>query len=95
MAHLLMPERTHFRSTGATLDAEMRQKALAAGVEYISAWDAFCNPDGCLTRVGKDGKDITAWDDAHLSVAGSIYLANAIKSQLFPDLPFSSVPAQQ
>ena len=40
----------------------MRQRALSAGAEYISAWDIFCNEDGCLARVGKDEKFLSAFD---------------------------------
>jgi peptidoglycan/LPS O-acetylase OafA/YrhL len=81
----LMPDRTTFRAYGADLDALIRQKAHADGVEYISVWDVFCNQDGCLARVGNN--QLTAWDSAHLTVAGSDYLANAIKSRLFPESP--------
>ena len=68
------------------MDGRLRREALAAGVEYISAWDVFCNQDGCLTRVGNDRRNLTAWDDAHLSVAGSNFLVDSIKSRLFPDV---------
>jgi lysophospholipase L1-like esterase len=83
-----MPDRTTFRAYGADLDALIRQKARANGVEYISVWDVFCNQDGCLARVSNNhkDKDLTAWDYAHLTVAGSDFLANAIKSRLFPGL---------
>jgi hypothetical protein len=84
-AHQSLPDRTTFRTDGADLDARIRQKARADGVEYISAWDVFCNQDGCLARVGNN--QLTAWDNAHLTVAGSDYLANAIKSRLFPQSP--------
>ena len=82
--HTPMPDRTTFRPYGADLDAQIRQKARADNVEYISVWDVFCNPQGCLARVGNNHNNLTAWDYAHLTVAGSDFLANAIRSQLFP-----------
>ena len=82
MRHTILPSRTHFRSYGASQDASMRQRALSAGAEYISAWDIFCDADGCLARVGKDERFLSAFDYAHLSVAGSQFFANAISARL-------------
>jgi peptidoglycan/LPS O-acetylase OafA/YrhL len=84
--HSLMPDRTDLRAYGADLDGQVRQKAREDDIEYISVWDVFCNQEGCLARVGEKHKDLTAWDYAHLTVAGSDFLANAIKSRLFPEL---------
>jgi peptidoglycan/LPS O-acetylase OafA/YrhL len=93
--HQLIPQRTHFHSYGATLDTQMRQKVLAADVEYISVWDVFCNADGCLTRIGDNKTDITSDDYAHLTVASSVFLVNTIKSRLFPNLlPFDAARQQ-
>jgi hypothetical protein len=95
MPHRLMPQRTHFRSYGAELDAGIHQKAVAAGAEYISAWEVLCNAEGCLTRIGDNKSDITAHDYAHLTVAGSIFLVNAIKSRLLRNfLPYDSTKQQ-
>jgi peptidoglycan/LPS O-acetylase OafA/YrhL len=93
--HSLMPDRTKFRAYGADLDAQVRQKARADDVEYISIWDVFCNQDGCLARVGNNHKHLISFDYAHLTVAGSDFLANAIKSQLFPELrPVTATKSQ-
>jgi hypothetical protein len=83
--HSPMPERTKFRVYGEDSDAQIRQKAHDNDVEYVSVWDVFCNQDGCLTRI--DNNQLTTWDSFHLTVAGSDFLANAIKSRLFPKLP--------
>jgi lysophospholipase L1-like esterase len=85
--HSQMPDRTTFRADGAELDAQIRQMARADDIEYISVWDIFCDQDGCLARVGDKNKNLTAWDYAHLTVAGADFLANAIKTRLFPELP--------
>ena len=55
----------------------------AAGVEYISAWRVFCNPEGCLTRVGPTANDVVTTDIVHLSNAGSQFLVEAIEGSLF------------
>ena len=54
-----------------------------AGVEYISAWRVFCNPEGCLTRVGPTANDVVTTDIVHLSNAGSQFLVEAIEGSLF------------
>ena len=63
-------------------------KALAPqlGYEYISAWQAFCDPEGCLTRIGNQYKDFVALDYGHLSQAGSEYFINQIQETLLTQL---------
>lgn len=62
-----------------------RQQIEILGTEYISAWDALCNGDECITRVGDSASDLTSWDGFHYTLAGSILLAKAIAPCLFPD----------
>jgi hypothetical protein len=59
-------------------------KALAPqlGYEYISAWEAFCDADGCLTRLGDQYTDFVATDYGHFSQAGSEYFINQIQETL-------------
>jgi len=64
------------------LDQDMRAIAQKNGVSYISAYEAMCNSDGCLTRVGEEGKDITSFDDGHLSQQASRYFINRISGDL-------------
>ena len=64
------------------LDQDMRAIAQKNGVSYISAYEAMCNSDGCLTRVGEDSKDITSFDDGHLSQQASRYFINRISGDL-------------
>jgi peptidoglycan/LPS O-acetylase OafA/YrhL len=70
--------------SGPQADQQMDAFSQAAEVEYISAWHALCNPDGCMTRVGPTANDVITSDIAHLSDAGSIFLVEAIASRLFP-----------
>ena len=57
----------------------MRKIAAVLNVEYISARDAFCNNDGCITRVGGA---LVASDIIHLTGPGSAFLAETISDKL-------------
>jgi peptidoglycan/LPS O-acetylase OafA/YrhL len=70
--------------SGPQGDERMQAVSLAAGVEYISARHALCNPEGCLTRVGPTANDVVTTDIVHLSDAGSSFLIEAIEKELFP-----------
>jgi hypothetical protein len=45
-------------------------------------WDALCNADGCLTRIGDSAKYISASDQVHLTEKGSEFLIHAIIDRL-------------
>jgi hypothetical protein len=70
--------------TGAGADEQMRAFSQANGVEYISAWRALCDDEGCLTRVGPAADDVVTTDIVHLSDAGSRFLVGKIEGNLFP-----------
>jgi len=91
----LGPERTnsYLRENWRETDQVLRKKVDAWGAGYISVWDAMCNMDGCLMRVGPRGSDVTAFDDVHLTIAGSGYLADAILPQLI-DVGPRNAPAR-
>ena len=78
----LIPERTTYRLVDDGLETQMHNMANDLGIEYISARQILCNQDGCLARVGQNGASLTAFDYAHMTVAGSTYLVGA----LLPDL---------
>jgi hypothetical protein len=63
-------------------DAVMRAKLVPLGAEFISASDALCNEDGCVTRIGDSAGDISTSDQVHLTEKGSEYLVNAIIDRL-------------
>jgi peptidoglycan/LPS O-acetylase OafA/YrhL len=69
--------------TGAGSDEQMRAFSRTAGVEYISAWRALCDGEGCLTRVGPTADDVVTTDIVHLSDAGSRFLVETIEGSLF------------
>ena len=73
----LIPERSP-ASTPTAYDAVMRARLEPLGAEFISASDALCNAQGCLTRIGDAAADLTASDQVHLTEKGSVYLIEAI-----------------
>jgi peptidoglycan/LPS O-acetylase OafA/YrhL len=81
--HRLIPERSGRAETDKS-GSTLRAKLVPLGAEYISAWDALCNADGCLTRIGDSAKDISASDQVHLTEKGSEFLIHAIIDRLLP-----------
>jgi peptidoglycan/LPS O-acetylase OafA/YrhL len=76
--HRLIPVRSTDAVSSNWYDAVMRARLVPAGAEYISAWDAMCNADGCLTRIGDSAGDIAVSDQVHLTEKGSVFLIHAI-----------------
>lgn len=56
------------------MDQRLRAIGAALGVGYLSAWDMFCDHQGCLARLGNDRADLTCADYDHLTAMGSRYL---------------------
>jgi len=77
-----IPDRIATGVSGPADDDRMMAFSKAEGAEYISAWRALCNPEGCLTRSGPAAGDILATDTLHLSDEGSRYLIEAISDRL-------------
>jgi peptidoglycan/LPS O-acetylase OafA/YrhL len=77
----LIPERSN-RAEPDGSGAALRQKLVPLGAEFISAWNAMCNAEGCLTRVGDTAKDISASDQVHLTEKGSVFLIQSIIEEL-------------
>jgi SGNH domain (fused to AT3 domains) len=61
-----------------SLDDRIRQIANSFDVAFVSAIDAFCDAEGCIVSMGGDPRNLTAWDSAHLTAAGSEHLAHSI-----------------
>jgi peptidoglycan/LPS O-acetylase OafA/YrhL len=75
--HQLIPQRSNRAEADGTA-AKLRDKVVPAGAEFISVWDALCNADGCLTRIGDTAGDISATDQVHLTEKGSAFLIQSI-----------------
>jgi peptidoglycan/LPS O-acetylase OafA/YrhL len=84
MHHALIPERFSQRVYRSWDDAQMRPALIEVGAEYISAWDAMCDKEGCLTRLGERPEDIVASDQHHLTERGSKFLIESIKNEIAP-----------
>ena len=82
LRHGLIP--MHFKGDLAPsrMDAVLREKLVPLGAEFISARDALCNADGCLTRTGGSAADISTSDQVHLTEGGSAFLIDAIIDRL-------------
>ena len=74
----LLPERTKYRLDIGDYDAQMRQLAEKHGIQFISIQKFMCNADGCLARIGPDGRELTAFDPGHVTYAGAIFVAREI-----------------
>ena len=84
MNNALIPARSSQRVYQSWNDAQMRSAVMDVGAEYISAWDAFCDADGCLTRLGEKPEDIVASDAHHLTESGSKFLIKSIRDKIAP-----------
>ena len=83
--HRLIPERWNGAVSSNWYDAVMRAKVVPAGAEFISAWDALCNAEGCLTRTGDTANDISFSDQVHLTEKGSKFLVGSFISRVLTD----------
>ena len=64
------------------LDVKMRALARRLHIPYVAPLAALCNAHGCITRTGVGGNEITVWDTAHFTRAGSTLLARATERTL-------------
>lgn len=58
------------------IDAQMSQFAINQKIYYLSPAKIMCGQNGCLVRQTDEASSITAWDVAHLTDTGSIYLVS-------------------
>ncbi|WP_354125660.1 acyltransferase family protein [Bradyrhizobium sp. LB8.2] len=85
----LIPERSNIGVSLNWQDAAMRSRLEPVGAEFISAWDAFCDHRGCLTRIGPTAADLTSNDTVHLTAHASIVLMAAVIDKLLWGQPLS------
>jgi hypothetical protein len=76
--HELIPARSTEAVVARGTERELREAAVGAGAEFISAADVLCNAQGCLTRLGDEARDITASDQVHLTEKASVFLVQGI-----------------
>jgi peptidoglycan/LPS O-acetylase OafA/YrhL len=63
-------------------DQQLSRLAKELGVNHLSAINALCTKDGCITRVGATPDGLIAADSDHYPRRGSIYFLNAVASDL-------------
>ena len=56
------------------IDRHIEELSKALGVNYFSPIDILCNEDGCLMSTSTDVFTPLAWDESHLTNAGSCYV---------------------
>jgi peptidoglycan/LPS O-acetylase OafA/YrhL len=93
--HSLIPPRSNEASPSDLYDAVMRARLVPLGAEFISASDALCNADGCLTRIGDSARDISASDQVHLTEKGAVFLVQSIIDRVLDGQPARSPNASQ
>jgi peptidoglycan/LPS O-acetylase OafA/YrhL len=75
----LLPARSFYRSTDEWVqgrDALLEALSRELGIHYVSTRRVFCDDGGCLTRIGVNGSELTAFDAGHLTVPASIFFAS-------------------
>lgn len=74
----ILPKRLSRDSNKQILELDLKLAAFASsvGVDYISAMNILCDDNQCLTYVGDEDSELTAWDYGHLTTAASKYLVN-------------------
>jgi peptidoglycan/LPS O-acetylase OafA/YrhL len=72
-----------FDTRTVAVDRQLRDITSSLGVAYISAYDALCNDNGCLVRLGDTARDIVQVDLTHFSAAGSSFFVRQIAQQIF------------
>jgi hypothetical protein len=63
------------------LDSDLRKLALANGATYYSAYELFCNEQGCLNRVPGAENALTTLDVDHITPAAARHLVRDLKQQ--------------
>jgi peptidoglycan/LPS O-acetylase OafA/YrhL len=61
------------------LDDSLSNVAADSKIRFHSPYKILCTSEGCLIRTGDTGESITAWDNDHLTDAGSKKLAHDFK----------------
>lgn len=66
------------------VEAELAAAATRLSLHYVSAYQTFCNNDGCLIKAAPDEQELTSFDNAHLTASAARFLIGAHQATLFP-----------
>ena len=81
-----VPDRLTLSATSESYKAEaaLQDHLKTFDIEYVSILNILCNASReCLTRTGPTVASLTAWDDAHLTAAGSNYVGAKLLADYF------------
>jgi peptidoglycan/LPS O-acetylase OafA/YrhL len=80
-----VPERSmaYLDMSVPAVNGRIAAAALGAGAIFISPFDLLCNPSGCLLSAGTKTSVPLAWDNAHLTDAGSILLLRLAAADIY------------
>ena len=62
---------------------QMRERAEAMGIEFVSGLDYFCNRNGCLTRMSQEAIEPLSYDYGHLAPDAVRYYAEQLAPLIF------------
>ena len=77
----------NFYAPSAQVNEKFRTFARDNGIGYVSPIDLLCTIDGCLISTSKSKFTPLAWDDAHLTEAGSTLLFDLAMRSKMLNLP--------
>src|SRR6202012_3281921 len=83
--HALIPARSQAGLWAKDTDTALRGAVTAKGGEFVSAGEALCNDEGCLTRLGDAASDITASDQVHLTEKASVFLIQSVIDRILAE----------
>jgi peptidoglycan/LPS O-acetylase OafA/YrhL len=63
---------------------QMRARADAMGIEFISGMSYFCNSEGCLTRLSQNATEPLTYDYGHLAPDAVRYYVEQLAPLIFP-----------
>jgi lysophospholipase L1-like esterase len=61
------------------IDEAFAAMSNTADVRFMSAYDALCNDDGCLTHTPKSKAELLSWDYGHFTTAGARFVATLLQ----------------
>jgi peptidoglycan/LPS O-acetylase OafA/YrhL len=72
-----LPRRIRVPSLPAlrVIDSTLRHAAKLGGAEFVAPLDVQCSPEGCLATLDGTAASVTTWDEGHLTLAGSRFVA--------------------
>nr|WP_310310824.1 acyltransferase family protein [Hydrogenophaga palleronii] len=66
-----------------SITQQMRARAEAMGIEFVSGLDYFCNRNGCLTRLNQDAVEPLSYDYGHLAPDAVRYYIEQLAPLIF------------